>query len=62
VAAVLALIFAPSETAPVAYIADVAGPLVGADLLHLKEIDQRCRDGPASAEPGLSTASSSLVA
>jgi uncharacterized membrane protein len=40
VAAVLALIFAPSEMAPVAYIAGVAGPLIGADLLHLKEIDQ----------------------
>src|ERR1700730_7624503 len=40
VAAVLALIFAPSEAVPVAYIAGVAGPLIGADLLHLKEIEQ----------------------
>jgi uncharacterized membrane protein len=40
VAAILALIFAPSEAAPVAYIAGVAGPLIGADLLHLKEIEQ----------------------
>ncbi len=38
VAAILALIFAPSEAAPVAYVAAVAGPLIGADLLHLKEI------------------------
>jgi uncharacterized membrane protein len=40
VAAVLALIFAPSGAAPVAYVAGVAGPLIGADLLHLKEIEQ----------------------
>jgi uncharacterized membrane protein len=36
VAALLALLFAPGEAAPVAYIAGVAGPLIGADLLHLK--------------------------
>jgi uncharacterized membrane protein len=40
VAAILALIFAPSEAAPVAYVAGVAGPLIGADLLHLREIEQ----------------------
>jgi uncharacterized membrane protein len=40
VAAILALIFAPGEAAPVAYIAGVAGPLIGADLFHLKEIEQ----------------------
>jgi uncharacterized membrane protein len=40
VAAILALIFAPSEAAPVAYVAAVAGPLIGADLLHLNEIEQ----------------------
>ena len=40
VAAILALIFAPSEAAPVAYVAGVAGPLIGADLLHLEEIEQ----------------------
>jgi uncharacterized membrane protein len=41
VAAILALIFAPSAAAaPVAYVAGVAGPLIGADLLHLKEIEQ----------------------
>jgi uncharacterized membrane protein len=37
-AAVLALIFAPGDAAPVAYVAGVAGPLIGADLLHLREI------------------------
>jgi uncharacterized membrane protein len=40
VAALLALLFAPNDAAPVAYIAGVAGPLIGADLLHLKEIEQ----------------------
>jgi uncharacterized membrane protein len=40
VAAVMAVILAPSEAAPVAYIAGVAGPLIGADLLHLREIEQ----------------------
>ena len=40
VAAILALIFSPTEAAPVAYVAGVAGPLIGADLLHLKEIEQ----------------------
>jgi uncharacterized membrane protein len=39
-AAVLALILAPGEAPPVAYFAGVAGPLVGADLLHLKEIER----------------------
>jgi uncharacterized membrane protein len=40
VAALLAVLFAPSDAAPVAYIAGVAGPLIGADLLHLKEIEE----------------------
>src|SRR5438067_4218099 len=39
VAAVLALIFAPGDAAAVAYVAGV-GPLIGADLLHLREIEQ----------------------
>jgi uncharacterized membrane protein len=38
VAAILALIFAPGAAPPVAYVAGVAGPLVGADLLNLKLI------------------------
>ena len=40
IAALMVLLFAPGEAAPVAYIAGVAGPLIGADLLHLKEIEQ----------------------
>jgi uncharacterized membrane protein len=37
-AAILAMILAPSAAPPVAFIAGVVGPLVGADLLHLKDI------------------------
>ena len=33
-----ALILAPERAAPVAFIAGVAGPLIGADILHLKGI------------------------
>jgi len=36
VAALLAVIFAPSDAAPVG----VTGPLIGADLLHLKQIEE----------------------
>ena len=40
-AALLAPLFALRDAAPpAAYIAGVAGPLIGADLLHLKEIEQ----------------------
>ena len=38
VAALLALIFALGDGAPVAYVAGVAEPLTGADLLYLREI------------------------
>lgn len=37
VAAGLALVLAPAEAAPVAWVAGVAGPLIGADLLHLRD-------------------------
>jgi uncharacterized membrane protein len=40
VAAILALLLAPGDAAPVAYVAGVAGPLIGADLLHLREIEE----------------------
>jgi uncharacterized membrane protein len=46
-AAVLALILAPHDAAPVAFVAGVAGPLIGADLLHLREIE-RSATGTAS--------------
>jgi uncharacterized membrane protein len=39
VTALLALIFAP-DAALVAYVAGVVGPLIGADVLHLREIEQ----------------------
>ena len=37
-AALLAMILAPQQAAPVAFVAGVIGPLVGADLFHLKDI------------------------
>jgi uncharacterized membrane protein len=39
-AAISAVILAPEQTAPVAFIAGVAGPLIGADILHLKDISR----------------------
>jgi uncharacterized membrane protein len=44
VAALLALLLAPGDATPVAYVAGVAGPLIGADLLHLREIEQSAVD------------------
>lgn len=38
VAALVALVLAPDAAAPVAFIAGVAGPLIGADLLHWRDI------------------------
>jgi len=40
VAALLAWNLAGGQAAPVAFIAGIAGPLVGADLLHLKDISK----------------------
>jgi uncharacterized membrane protein len=40
VAASLALLLAPEEAPPVAFIAGIAGPLVGADLLHLRDLEK----------------------
>lgn len=40
VAALCALAFAPEQAPPVAFIAGVLGPLIGADLLHLRDIEQ----------------------
>ncbi len=38
IAATLALLLAPENAAPVAFVAGIAGPLIGADLMHLKQI------------------------
>jgi uncharacterized membrane protein len=40
VAAASGLLLAPSEAPPVAFIAGVAGPLIGADLLHLRDVEK----------------------
>jgi uncharacterized membrane protein len=39
VSALLALLLAPDQAPPIAFIAGVAGPLIGADLLHLRNIE-----------------------
>lgn len=38
ISAALALLLAPEQAAPVAFVAGVTGPLIGADLLHLKDV------------------------
>jgi len=38
VAAALASVLAPEQAPPVAFIAGLSGPLIGADLLHLKDL------------------------
>jgi len=40
VAVISALVFAPAHAPPVAFVAGVLGPLVGADLLHLKDVSK----------------------
>lgn len=39
-AAVSALLFVPDQAPPVAFVAGVLGPLIGADLLHLPDIEK----------------------
>ncbi len=39
IAAILALLLAPDAAPPVAFLIGVMGPLIGADLLHLKDIE-----------------------
>ncbi len=48
VAVATALLLAPAEAPPVAFIAGVLGPLIGADLLHLKDIGKIASTGMAS--------------
>ncbi len=40
VAASLALLLVPDQAPPAAFVAGIAGPLVGADLLHLKDVEK----------------------
>ncbi len=40
VALAAALLLAPDQAPPIAFVAGVLGPLVGADLLHLRDIEQ----------------------
>jgi uncharacterized membrane protein len=39
-AAACAVLLAPGQAAPVAFIAGTMGPLIGADILHLRDIDK----------------------
>lgn len=39
--ALLALLLAGDHAPPVAFVAGIAGPLIGADLLHLRDVDRR---------------------
>jgi uncharacterized membrane protein len=39
-AAMSALLFVPDQAPPVAFVAGVLGPLIGADLLHLRDIEK----------------------
>jgi len=48
VAVAMALVLAPSQAAPVAFIAGVLGPLIGADLLHIKDVTKIAKTGIAS--------------
>jgi uncharacterized membrane protein len=47
VAAIGALILAPEQATPIAFVAGVLGPLIGADLLHLRDVE-RIATGMAS--------------
>ena len=40
VAAMSALLLVPDQAAPVAFVAGVLGPLIGADLLHLRDVSK----------------------
>ncbi len=40
VAAISALWLAPGHATPVAYVAGTLGPLIGADLLHLRHVER----------------------
>ncbi|HXH86252.1 MAG TPA: DUF1614 domain-containing protein [Nitrospira sp.] len=40
IAAMSALLLAPDQAAPVAFVAGVLGPLIGADLFHLRDISK----------------------
>ena len=40
IAAMTALVVVPDQAAPVAFVAGVLGPLIGADLLHLRDVSK----------------------
>jgi uncharacterized membrane protein len=48
VSALSAYLLAPDQAPPVAFVAGVVGPLVGADLLHLRDMHKVATTGIAS--------------
>jgi uncharacterized membrane protein len=48
VSALAAFLLAPDQAPPVAFVAGVVGPLVGADVLHLKDVHRIATTGMAS--------------
>lgn len=56
VACAAALLLAPAAATPVAFVAGVAGPLVGADLLHLRDVGRIAAGMVSIGGPAPSTA------
>jgi uncharacterized membrane protein len=50
-ATICALALVPDQAPPVAFVAGVLGPFIGADLLHLRDIEKTPSASPASAVP-----------
>lgn len=59
VASLSAVLLVPDQAPPVAFVAGVLGPLIGTDLLHLREIEKIATGVAASAARGRSTESCS---
>jgi uncharacterized membrane protein len=53
VASVTALLLVPDQAPPVAFVAGVLGPLIGADLLHLRDIEKIASIGGAGTFDGI---------
>ena len=59
VATALALLLAPEAAPPLAFVISVVGPLIGADLLHLREVEAAQTGMASIGGPAPSTALSS---
>jgi hypothetical protein len=54
---VLPLLLVPDQAPPVAFVAGALGPLIGADLLHLRDIEKIATGIASIGAPGPSTGS-----